>query len=111
MNCVDCKVEFVDGERITANVKETFVFKPVDVPDTINAAKATPEELLESRKDHLRTAIATIYATVGKATLPADAFNPRHVYCGVLRTAQVSNGAHPLVKHSIRFARMRKGGR
>lgn len=110
MNCADCKLEFVDGERITANVKETFIFKPANVPDTINAAAATPEELRESRKEHMRTAVATVYATMGKATLPEGAFNLRHVRCGVLGTGQSSNGAHPIMKHDIRFARTQRRG-
>ena len=111
MNCVSCHEEFEDGERIIANVKETFVFKPADVPDTINAAEATPEELLESRKEHTRTAVGTMYATVGKATLPEGAFNLRHLHCGILRTAQASNGAHPVLKHAIRFARTQRRGK
>jgi hypothetical protein len=111
MNCTTCQEEFLEGERITANVKETFIFKPAHVPDTVNPATVSQEELLESRKEHTRTAIATIYATVGKASLPEGAFNPRHLHCGVLRTAEGINGAHPVMKHSIRFARTQRRGK
>lgn len=111
MNCVMCHEDFEDGERIIANVKETFIFKPANVPDTVNPAKVSDAELLESRKEHVRTEVGTVYATVGKATLPEGAFNLRHLHCGILRTAQASNGAHPVLKHAIRFARTQRRGK
>jgi hypothetical protein len=124
MKCATCPQEFLNGERITANVKETFIFKPAHVPDVkmyepdgkggvreLNAAAVlTPEALAASRKDHTRTAIATIFLTYGMAELPEGAFNPRHLYCGVMRTAEVRSGSHAIDKHAIRFSRtMRRG--
>jgi hypothetical protein len=111
MNCATCHEEFLDGERITANVKETFIFKPADIRDTIKAAEASPDELRESRKDYTRTAVATIYATYGRATLPEGTFNPRHMRCGVIRTGEAHSGTHALTKHEIRFARTQRRGK
>ena len=104
MNCQICGVGFYDGERITFNKQETFIFKPADIKDTVNAAKVSPEELTESRKKHLKTEVATVFHLFGKAPIPEGAFNLRHATCGVSKTAGV-NGTHPLLKHSIRYQR------
>jgi hypothetical protein len=125
MNCSICTQEFIDGERIIANVRETFVFKPADVPDVkmyepngkgglreVNAAAVlSPEALRESRKEHLRTEMGIVFAIFGKATLPEGAFNLRHSHCGVIRTGEARTGEHPLTKHQIRYSRqIRKSG-
>lgn len=111
MNCAICHDAFEENDRVMFNKRETFIFKPADVSDTINAATATPEELAESRKDYTKTVMATVYAIMGKDPLPGDAISVRHVHCGIPHTAAIHTGAHPVTKHAIRFSRgIKRGG-
>lgn len=100
MTCVSCHREFEGNEKIVANLKTTFVFKPATVQDTVNPAKATPRELLESRLAHTKTEISTVYVDYGDASMPEGAFNIRHATCGAPLI-----GSNPLVKHMIRYSR------
>ena len=102
-HCAICREDFAENDRLVFNKKETFVFKPADVPDTVNAAKVSSDELLESRKEHLRTEVATVFHLYGRAEIPDVAFNVRHVRCGLQDTA--AGYVHPLLKHSIRYQR------
>lgn len=92
------------------NKKETFIFKPADVPDTVNPAKVTPAELMESRKDYTKTSIATVFQIWGKADVPEGSFNFRHLHCGVTRTGHGPPGAL-MQKHAIRFNRSMDRGK
>ena len=109
MNCVRCHNEFVENDRVIYNTRETFVFKPADVPDTVNPAKVTPAELAESRKEHLRTAVASVFVDWGKAQVPDGAFNFRHQWCEPIRTGSGAGNAHAVNKHAIRFGRAMPG--
>lgn len=110
MKCAQCGNELELDNRFMFNKRETFVFKPAHVQDQmgIRAAAISPEELRESRKEHLKTEIATVYATWGKEPVPEGAWNFRHVACGVVRTGSADN-LHPAQKHQIRFSRMMPG--
>lgn len=126
MNCAICHDALEQNDRVMFNKRETFIFKPADVPDVkifqpdgrggvreVNAAAVlTPDALAESRKDYMKTVMATVYAIVGKDPLPEDAISVRHVHCGVPHTAAIHTGAHPVTKHAIRFSRgiKRSGG-
>ncbi len=79
--CQICKDDLVDGDRVIFSHKETFVFKPADVPDTVNPAKVSVSELAESRKEYLKTTIANTFCDWGKAAVPEDAFYFRHQWC------------------------------
>ncbi len=103
-DCQICHNELIEGDRVIFSHKETFIFKPADVPDTVNAARVSPEELAESRKDHTRTAVVNTFVDWGKATIPQDAFYFRHQWCEPVRTA-AGGGAHPVNKHAVRFTR------
>ncbi len=103
MKCSVCRNDLMDGDKVVYNHRETFVFKPAHVPDTVNPAKVSQEELLESRKEHTRSEVATTYATYGKAQIPDLAFGTRHVAC--LQVTGASGGAHPLNKHHMRYSR------
>ena len=100
MTCGRCHRELERKDRVVANVKQTFVFKPSDVPDTVHPAQASPGELLESRKDFTKTEMATVYMDYGDAPAPDGAFNIRHAACDVPAT-----GSNPFVKHGIRYSR------
>jgi hypothetical protein len=106
--CAYCQNEFMDNDRVVFSHKETFVFKPAHVPDTVNAARVSPEELRESRAEHLKTAVVNTFCDWGKATIPEDAFNFRHQWCEPQRTG-AGAGAHAVTKHAIRFGRAAPG--
>jgi hypothetical protein len=107
--CAICHNDLMDTDRVIFSHKETFVFKPADVPDIVNPAKVTPAELAESRKEHLRTSVVNTFCDWGKATLPADAFNFRHQWCEPVRTASGVGNVHAVNKHAIRFGRAMPG--
>ncbi len=107
-DCQICHCPLVSTDRVIFSHKETFIFKPADVPDTVNAAQVSPAELAESRKDHLRTAIVNTFVDWGKATIPQDAYYFRHQWCEPVRTGD-SGSAHPVNKHGIRFGRAAAG--
>lgn len=105
MNCPICHQEFESGDRAQANVVQTFIFKPADVADTVNPAQVSEAELLESRKEHKRTAIGTVFFDFGVVPVPEGAMNIRHVGCVVQKTGSATNGKHPANKHQIRYER------
>ncbi len=120
MNCSVCRNELQNGERVVYNHRETFVFKPANVPDVPMtrrvgdrvlpvpaAAVLSPQELLESRKEHTRTEVATSYILFGATEIPAMAFGVRHQDC-VQRTGSGTGGAG-VNKHSIRWQRGQAG--
>ncbi len=88
--------------------KETFTFKPAEVPDTVNAAKVSPEELAASRAEHTRTAVVNTFSVWGQAGVAPEAFYFRHQWCEPVRTG-AGAGAHPVGKHGIRFGRAMPG--
>lgn len=108
MCCAICHVPLEKNDRVVFNRHETFICKPAHVQDEpgINPALLTPDELAESRKDHKRTALATVYASYGIDPLPESVINVRHVYCGVQKTGESHSGAHPVTKHAVRYSRM-----
>ena len=108
--CVYCHNGFHDNDRVIFSHRETFVFKPADVPDTINPAAATPAELAESRKDFQRTTVVNTFVDWGKASIPADAFSFRHQWCEPQRTG-ATGAIHHVNKHAIRFNRTTLRGR
>ena len=108
--CQICKNDLQENDRVIFSHKETFVFKPASEPDTVNAAKVSPEELRESRKEFTRIAVVNTFCDWGKATLPDDAFYFRHQWCEPVRTGTGGN-AHPINKHAVRFSRQMPGRR
>lgn len=106
VSCRHCGLILEEKDRVIYSQRQTFVFKPIDVPDApgVNPAEMTPDELRESRKDHLRTTIGNIFVDWGKEPIPDDAFNFRHQWCEPIRTASAGN-LHNVNKHAIRFAR------
>jgi hypothetical protein len=109
VKCSVCRNDLEEGDKIVYNHRETFVFKPAHVKDTVNPAVVSQGELLESRKEHTRTEVATTYGDYGKAQIPDLAFGIRHVAC--LQPTGSSAGAHPINKHHARYQRtmMRRG--
>lgn len=115
MNCVRCQQPIQDGDRVIANERRTFIFKPANVQDPeifdengkrINlAAVKSPDEMRQLRQDHTRTTVATIFAVFGKEPLPESAFHVRHDYCDVQRTGSASGNPQVAAKHAIRFSR------
>ena len=117
--CPSCHENFIDGDRVQANVPRTFVFKPADVDDVkivhknkfgqpieISAAAVlAPDALADSRSEHKKTVIATMFFTYGKVETPKDAANVRHVACAVRRTGERFGTVHPAHKHEVRFQR------
>lgn len=106
--CAYCHNGFNDNDRVVFSHRDTFIFKPLDIEDTVNAAKVSAEELRESRKEYLRTAIGNTFCDWGKAVVPEGAFNFRHQWCEPMRTG-AGAGAHAVTKHSIRFNRAAAG--
>lgn len=117
--CPTCHENFAEGERLQANVPKTFTFKPADIADAkiiretkhgqkievSPAAVLSPDALAESRADHRKTVIATMFFTYGKMEIPEDAANVRHVACAIRRTGERVNGTHPGNKHEMRYRR------
>lgn len=103
--CAYCRADFMDTDRVIFSHKNTFTFKPADVPDTVNAAKVSPAELAESRKEHQRTAVVNTIVDWGKAAIPEDAFHFRHQWCEPVRTASGVGSGSAINKHAIRFTR------
>lgn len=110
MKCAICKNDFVDKERVIFSSRETFVFKPAHVPDApgINPARMSPQELTESRKDHLRTEVVNTFCDWDKADVPPGAFHFRHQWCEPVRTG-ASGSVQGINKHAIRFGRAAPG--
>ena len=106
--CAYCHNDLMDNDRVIFSHRETFTWKPANVPDTVNAATASPAELAESRKEHQRTAVVNTFCDWGKATVPEDAFNFRHPQCEPQRTG-AAGSMHPVNKHAIRFSRQMPG--
>jgi hypothetical protein len=102
MNCAICHEEFQDNERVIFSSRETFIFKPAGIPDIVNPANVSTDELRDSRKEHLKTAVVNTFCDWGKAQIPENAFHFRHQGCEPQRTG-ASNSLHPVNKHSIRF--------
>lgn len=122
MNCSVCRNELQNGERVVYSHRETFIFKPANVPDVPMtrrvgdkeisvpaAAVLSPQELMETRKEHTRTEVATTYIVFGSAEIPPLAFGVRHQDC-VIRTAS-GVGGHGVSKHAIRWQRGQAGRR
>lgn len=107
-DCAICHTEFIETDMVIFSHKETFTFKPADVPDTVKAASVTPAVLAASRKDYQRTAIANTFGVWGKMTIPADAFHFRHQWCEPVRTG-AGPGGHAVNKHAIRYGRSAPG--
>lgn len=117
--CPACHENFVEGERLQANVPKTFIFKPAEIPDITvmrkskygpevqvsAAAELSPDALAESRAEHTKTVISTMFFTFGKVEIPDGAANVRHVTCAIRRTGERRGGAHPVNKHDIRHQR------
>lgn len=103
--CALCHLEFQEGDKVVADSCETFIFKPAEIPDKVNPARVTPDELRTSRKDYKKTVIGKQFVTYHADTEYPNAFNFRHVVCDVQRTGAMSNQVHPLVKHAIRYNR------
>ncbi len=107
--CQICRTDLMDNDRVVFSHKETFTFKPAGVPDTVKAASVSPEALAESRKDHQRTVVVNTFVDWGKATIPADAFYFRHIWCEPARTG--AKAGNSFNKHAIRFTRGKVGAR
>ena len=105
MNCTICREEILPDQRVASILMQTFIFKPADVPDTVNAARVSPDELQKSRKDYTRTALAAVFTIYGRVPIPEGAFNTRHTLCMVERTASTSTELRPMLKHAIRYQR------
>lgn len=120
--CQICRNEFVDTDRVIFSHRDTFVFKPADVPDApvirqrkdgtfhevSAAAVLSPHALAQSRAEHLRTAVVNTFGDWGKMTIPEGAFYFRHQWCEPQRTGSAGS-LHPVTKHSIRFGRSAPG--
>lgn len=117
MNCQGCHQPIEGKDPIIYGVRETFVFKPADVEDEpaiidgkdgpreVNAAAIlSPDALRESRKDHLRQEIATVFSSANEP-LREGAFNVRHSWCAQQVQSTGSIRPHPIYKHAIRFQR------
>lgn len=107
--CAICRKVFAKGDRIVANSMETFVFKSATVLDTVNPAKVSREELLESRKEHKKTEMATTFITYDGGRLDGRYFSQKHVECVFPSTNRhVLFSKNPIQKHSIRYQRQAK---
>ncbi len=112
--CRICQENFEDNERVIFNSRISFVCKPAHVLDTVNAAKVSPEELAESRKEYTRTEVATHFVDwKNNLELPTESWNFRHEFCEPSRTGAGPSGSHPRSKHHLRYARgiARKGSK
>jgi hypothetical protein len=110
-----CQQEIVDKDRVVYNHRETFVFKPANVPDIEistpgaggveilrpGAAVLSPEELRESRKQYTRTEVATTYGVSGEVEIPEGAFGLRHQDC--VRVTGSTMNRHAQNKHAVRW--------
>jgi hypothetical protein len=107
----------MDLQRVIFSHRETFTFKPADVPDVpvviqgprgprevSAAAVLSPAALAESRKEHQRQAVVNTFCDWGKAAVPEGAFYFRHQWCEPVRTGAGASG-HGINKHAIRFTR------
>ena len=105
--CSICHNLFEKDEPLVANTMETFVCKPATAEDTVNPAKVTESQLIESRKKWEKTVVATQYLKYSEGILTDSHFNVRHAFC----VAPISTGTSvifskdPLRKHGIRFSR------
>lgn len=104
--CAICHGEFDDNVRVIYSSRETFVFKPAHVPDTVNPALVSPAELEASRRenpDNLKTAVVNTFVDWGKAVIPEGAFHFRHQWCEPQKTG--SGIGLRSNRHTIRFNR------
>lgn len=105
-SCRICQENFLDSDRVVFNTRESFVFKPAHVEDTVNAAKVSADELRDSRKEYTRVEVATNFVYwKDDLELPRESWNFRHQDCEPTHTGAGPAGAHPRTKHAARFAR------